>query len=140
MCLLVQEMIVQRPKPVDGEALAILLGLQRALAHGWHKVIMESDCLQVINCLSRNYSSLTSYGAILDACLELKPLFESLQFCFIRRKGNSLAHRLATLFVIPSSEGISHLKNIFKDFYQIYPLNKNKCIFIGHLHINTRFM
>lgn len=94
-----------RPKPVDGEALAILHALQVAVAHGWRKVIVESDCLQIINCLSSNSRSLASYGAILDACLDLNPCFDCITFCFIRRLGNSLAHRIATLDVIPSSEG-----------------------------------
>lgn len=53
-----KKMIVGRPKPVDGEALAMLNGLQVAVDHGWRNVILETDRLQLINCLSRNSSLL----------------------------------------------------------------------------------
>lgn len=99
--------IIGRPLPVDGEALAFLHGLQIAINHGWRSVIMESDCLQLVNSLSRATSSLASFGAILESCVELFPLFQNISFCYIRRLGNVLAHRLATSIVIPCSEGAS---------------------------------
>lgn len=97
-----KKMIVGRPSPVDGEALAILHGLTVARAHGWTNVVMESDCLQLVNVLSSQSGSMASFGAIVDACLGFYDCFQALSFSFIRRSGNSLAHRLAT-----SAEGSS---------------------------------
>lgn len=76
--------IVGRPKPANGEAMAILLGLQAAISRGWRKVIMESDCLQIITCLSNLSSSLASFGALIDACLELRVYFQTISFSFVR--------------------------------------------------------
>lgn len=38
---------------------------------------MESDCLQIITCLSNLSSSLASFGALIDACLELRVYFQT---------------------------------------------------------------
>lgn len=100
-----KKLIVGQPGPADGEALAILHGLKIAQPHGGRNVMMESDCLQVVNCLTRASRSLASFGAILDSCFDLFPLFQNVSFFFIRRLGNMLAHRLAASNVIPSSEG-----------------------------------
>lgn len=97
--------VVGRPSSVDVEALAILHGLQVARAHGWWKVLVESDCLQLVSLLASSSRSLASFGAILDTCLEFPIYFETLAFAFIRRSGNILAYRLATALVIPDSEG-----------------------------------
>lgn len=47
--------IVGRPSPADGDALAILHGMQIAKEHSWKNVVLESDCLQFVNCLSLNH-------------------------------------------------------------------------------------
>lgn len=104
--------IVGCPTPVDGEALAFHHGLQIAHHHGWRKIIAESDCLQLISKLSRSSRSLASYGAILDSCYVLKDFFHDVNFQFIRRSGNVLAHRIATNWVIPCSEGLSLLPEL----------------------------
>lgn len=110
--------IIGRPSLADGEALAILLGMQIAKEHGWKNVVMESDCLQIVSYLSRASRSLASFGAILDSdsCYELYHFFESISFCFIRRIGNLLAHRLATSFTNPCSEGATLPPDIENDY------------------------
>lgn len=99
--------VVGRPKPVDGESIAILHGMKEAVRHGWRNVIFESDCLQLISCLSNSIRTLTSHGVFLDACYELRSFFLNSSFHFVRRAGNMLAYQLATSFVIPYSEGSS---------------------------------
>lgn len=59
--------IVGRPRPVDGEALAIHHGLSVARDRGWTRILVESDCLQLVLVLSKGSSSFTSFGAIVDA-------------------------------------------------------------------------
>lgn len=107
--------IVGRPRAVEGEALAVLHGLSVARDHGWMKVILESDCLQVVKQMSSLSSSFSSFGAIVDSCAELFPLFQSLSFSFIRRSGNMLAHRLATSLFISCLEGDSIPSDILVD-------------------------
>lgn len=104
--------IIGRPKPVDGEAQAILHGLNIAVVHGWRNIVVESDCKQLISCRSRPSRSLASFRAIVDACPELSSFFHSICFCFIRRSGNLLAHRLATLADIPCLEAPIFLRKL----------------------------
>lgn len=61
------------PRPVDGESLAIYYGLCMARDKGWSKVMIESDCLQVINCLSTDS---VSFGAIVESCLAFRSFFQ----------------------------------------------------------------
>lgn len=105
-------LIVGRPSPTDGEALAILHGLKVARARGWRHLVVESDCLQLVTLLASSSRSLASFGAVLDSCLEFVFYFDTLVFTFIRRSGNMLAHRLATDLVVPCSEGVSLLRKL----------------------------
>lgn len=63
-------------------------------------MVIESDCLQVVQQLSNESRSLASSGAITDSCLAFRSCFELLSFQFIRRSGNVLAHQLATDFLL----------------------------------------
>lgn len=108
--------VVGRPKPVDGEARAILHGMKEVARLGWRNIIIESDCLQLISCLANSIRTLASYGALLDACFDLCSSFLNDMFCFVRRSGNTLAHRLATTFDIPCSEGPSLPQEVACDY------------------------
>lgn len=63
------------PTLVDDEVLAVLHAMQVVADHGWNKVIMESDCLQLISMLSESIRSLASFGAILNSCFGSFELF-----------------------------------------------------------------
>lgn len=56
-----------RPRPAYGEVRAILYVVETAYVHRWPKIIVESDCLQVINILSEGSHWLASFGALLDS-------------------------------------------------------------------------
>lgn len=92
--------IASRPTPVDGEALSAYHGFSLARDRGWRTVIIESDCLQLVNALSIGEPSLASFGAVAESCLKL--CFQYLSFNFTRRTGNVLAHRIAfsSFFVV----------------------------------------
>lgn len=63
---------------------------------GWTHLYLEGDCLQVVNALQDNHGDrFYSFGSIISACFALFPLFTVLNFSFIRRLGNCLAHALA---------------------------------------------
>lgn len=63
--------IIGRPQPSEGEALAVIFGVNTAISHGWRSVIIESDCLSVFRYLTCLSCPLVSFGATLDACFEL---------------------------------------------------------------------
>lgn len=96
-----------RPSPLDGEALAVYHGSILAKDKGWPQVIVETDCFPVFHAFSSAVlnRSLTSFGALIDACLVARSCFRSLLFSFVRRSGNSLAHSLATDLGISCNEG-----------------------------------
>lgn len=99
--------LVGRPPATDAEAVAILHGVRVALQKGWRRVVLETDCLPIFHNLTATSPSLYSYGAILDAILELRSFFHVLSLTFVRRSGNSLAHDIATSPFLPCSEGFS---------------------------------
>lgn len=55
-----RQVVSGRPSPTDGEAVAVLHGVQEAKARGW---------------------------AVLDLCFESRSSFHALSFSFIRRSG-----------------------------------------------------
>lgn len=87
--------------------MAILQGLEAAISKEWTNIIMEGDCLQVINILSTGANSLASFGASIDASLASSSNFSSLFFRFVKHSGNALAHELASNSCFSNSEGHS---------------------------------
>lgn len=59
-----------RPNPSDGKAITVLHGVKVAASHAWRWVIFETDCLPVYRYLVSHCSSLVSFGAVLDTCLD----------------------------------------------------------------------
>lgn len=84
--------LVGQPRPVDGEALAVHM----ARLSGWSRVMIESDCSQVISSLS---SSSTSF--VFRGYLGFLSIFFSLYLL------NMLAHRIASNNSIPCTDGHS---------------------------------
>lgn len=80
----------------NGAAYVVYNGLTLAIAKGCMNIDVEGDCLEVINILSHGVRSLAPSGALLETCLFFLPLFSSLNFSFVNRSGNALAHELAT--------------------------------------------
>lgn len=96
-----------RPHPSDAEAVAVLQGVKLARARSWRRIIVETYCYPIFRYLRDHRSSSFSYGSILDACFELSSFFQSLSFSFVRRAGNSLAHRIASLPSLYCGQGSS---------------------------------
>lgn len=61
-----KNLIIGRPSPTDGEAIAILHGLNVARTKVWSNLVLKSDFLQLVNLLSSRSCSLASFGAIVD--------------------------------------------------------------------------
>lgn len=80
----------------DGEAMAVLFGVQEAQNHGWRHVVIETDCYPIYVYLAKGHQSLVSFGALLDSCFKMSSSFSLLLFSFTKRSGNSIAHAIAT--------------------------------------------
>ncbi|KAL0316742.1 UNVERIFIED_CONTAM: hypothetical protein Sradi_5552400 [Sesamum radiatum] len=78
------------------EALAAREAVDLAIRHGWSKVLIEGDCLSLINKL--NSSDLDqSYTRPLVQDIKLATSFSStLSFAHVVRNNNTMAHKLAT--------------------------------------------
>ncbi|XP_074314873.1 uncharacterized protein LOC141651044 [Silene latifolia] len=89
----VQQQEEREPQILEAEA--ILLGLAEARRHGVTKVVLESDCLNVIRDLKSRSTGRSDIFQIYDDIHDLCSYFESVKFLFVRRKFNSVAHELA---------------------------------------------
>ncbi|XP_074305804.1 uncharacterized protein LOC141641026 [Silene latifolia] len=77
------------------EALAVYKGLQEASRRGYQNVVVESDCLMVVDALKRNASGRSEFLLIVDDTLALSLSFSSVLWSFTTRVNNSVAHILA---------------------------------------------
>ncbi|GAB2254414.1 hypothetical protein Droror1_Dr00022223 [Drosera rotundifolia] len=80
---------------VVGEALAIKAGLVLAKSVGVERVIMESDCKELIDMLRTGAGDLSLQGKIIEECLALMGSFPEVQYSCIFREANRVAHEIA---------------------------------------------
>lgn len=71
----------------------------------WEKVIIESDCLTVLQALRNNVTMPSYFGALIDECRSLWNNNEDVQITFIKRSANIVAHKLARF----SFGGVDHV-------------------------------
>ncbi|KAF2298797.1 hypothetical protein GH714_027951 [Hevea brasiliensis] len=79
------------------EARAILFGLQLAVDLSFQRVIVESDCLHVIQLIRSADCLNNDLGFVLQDCLDLMHLLDDCSWSFVRWSVNSVAHALAKL-------------------------------------------
>ncbi|KAJ9187526.1 hypothetical protein P3X46_002971 [Hevea brasiliensis] len=79
------------------EARAILFGLQLAVDLSFQRVIVESDCLHVIQLIRSADCPNNDLGFVLQDCLDLMHLLDDCSWSFVRWSVNSVAHALAKL-------------------------------------------
>ncbi|KAM6574308.1 hypothetical protein CsatA_022635 [Cannabis sativa] len=76
-----------------------VIGIKEALswskANGWSHIVVESDCLRVINDLQKFKNMASPYGHILYDCMTLVTDFDVVSFNFAKRSANKVAHALA---------------------------------------------
>ncbi|KAM6564303.1 hypothetical protein CsatB_024301 [Cannabis sativa] len=77
------------------EAIGIKEALSWSKANGWSHVVVESDCLRVINDLQKLKSMASPYGHILYNCRTLVAEFDVVSFNFAKRSANKVVHALA---------------------------------------------
>ncbi|KAL9225663.1 hypothetical protein vseg_001559 [Gypsophila vaccaria] len=77
------------------EAMAILWAMTKARDAGISRVVVESDCLTVVNALNNSSEGRSELFLILDDIRSLASCFESISWSHIRRIFNKAAHELA---------------------------------------------
>ncbi|XP_074265168.1 uncharacterized protein LOC141587588 [Silene latifolia] len=77
------------------EVVAVLLLLQEAAARGVRVVIVESDCLQVIDAFKERRSGRSVLAQVLDDILIICNSFQSVTWSYTSRVNNSVAHALS---------------------------------------------
>ncbi|XP_074266449.1 uncharacterized protein LOC141589722 [Silene latifolia] len=90
-------------EPQVAEAVAVLEGVMEARRRGYTKVVIESDCLQVIDALKRKAKGRSDLALVIDDILAASSYFNSVLWSYTCRVNNSVAHSLAHLF--PRSVG-----------------------------------
>ncbi|XP_074276452.1 uncharacterized protein LOC141600168 [Silene latifolia] len=77
------------------EAVAILEGLELAVEKGHDRIVVESDCSQVIEALRQRKKGRSLFTFIINDILRLCFSFISVSWSFTSRRNNAVAHELA---------------------------------------------
>ncbi|XP_074315639.1 uncharacterized protein LOC141651843 [Silene latifolia] len=85
-------------EPHVAEAVAVLEGVREALARGHSQVIMESDCLEVIEALKKQAKGRSILSLVIADILAFSNSFSSVVWSYTSRLNNSVAHALAHVF------------------------------------------
>ena len=78
-----------------GEALACLFALQSVQRYGISSICVEGDCQPLIQKLQNKTVEDNFAGFIIADILTLVTQFEFVAFSFVKREGNTVAHKLA---------------------------------------------
>ncbi|XP_074282845.1 uncharacterized protein LOC141607393 [Silene latifolia] len=84
--------------PRFAEAAAVYDGLQEAQLRGHRDVVMESDCIQVIEALQAQRNGRSLFLLLIEDILLLSNSFNSVIWSHTGRINNSVAHALAHIF------------------------------------------
>lgn len=82
-------------EPKVAEARAVLLGLQLAREYGYVDVMVESDCLTLVNAIQKNEEGWSQFHLIVDDIIHVSKVFSNISFSFVSRECNKTAHELA---------------------------------------------
>ncbi|PON90929.1 Ribonuclease H-like domain containing protein [Trema orientale] len=101
--LAIKTTLLSSPDPITAEALAMLLGLEVARAYSWPYVVVESDCLNLLN--SWNGGSEVPWQAthVFKQMRDLMISFSQVVITFVSRECNYFAHNLASWAYVCSS-------------------------------------
>lgn len=77
------------------EAMAIKEALSWAKDRQWSSVILESDCLLVVQLIRSATPMKSRFGQVIEDCRRLRSGFNNFELYFIKRSANMSAHELA---------------------------------------------
>lgn len=76
-------------------AKVILFRLKEGREMGMRRVVLETDCLDLIQTLREGSKGCSSMAMVLYNVLEFISHFDVVRWSFVKRSGNSVAHNLA---------------------------------------------
>ncbi|XP_074288626.1 uncharacterized protein LOC141613781 [Silene latifolia] len=94
----VSEVMEQHWEPQIAEAVDMLEGMKEAKRHRHRKIVVESDCLVLIDSLKKKKTERNMLALILEEILVLCNSFISVLWSYTSRANNGVAHALAHLF------------------------------------------
>ncbi|XP_074282762.1 uncharacterized protein LOC141607307 [Silene latifolia] len=77
------------------EAVAVLEGVKEARRRGHANIVVESDCLQVVEALQKSRPGRSVFDLVLADIFSLRSSFNSIVWSFTSRLNNGVAHALA---------------------------------------------
>ncbi|XP_074289142.1 uncharacterized protein LOC141614282 [Silene latifolia] len=87
--------VEQEWEPQMAEAVAIYEGVQEALRNHHSHVVIESDCLSLVEALKKEAPGRSNLALVIADILTLCSSFISIQWVYTSRTNNSVAHALA---------------------------------------------
>ncbi|KAM6561714.1 hypothetical protein CsatA_030953 [Cannabis sativa] len=82
-------------QPEMAEAMGVREALSWIKKKAWHGVVVESDCLSVIQAIRSNLPLLSYFGSVISDCKLLLEQIGDVSIYFIKRSANSVAHSFA---------------------------------------------
>ncbi|KAL8112546.1 hypothetical protein AgCh_020025 [Apium graveolens] len=79
------------------EAIAVKETLSWLKAMQWDNVVIESDCLVVVQSIRSSVQMRSKYGHIIEECKRMLKEFNNIELYFIKRSANRSAHELARM-------------------------------------------
>lgn len=79
------------------EAEACRAGLLIVIHQGWSDIDLESDCSLVVAALANSTEDCSDIGRVMADCKDYMSEFHSINFRYVFREANGVAHRLAHL-------------------------------------------
>lgn len=81
--------------PVFAEAMAMREALSWIKSNSWNQVIIETDCLVVVQGIRSKVSMQSPFGVVIEECKKLLNDLNEVSLFFIRRSVKMVAHYLA---------------------------------------------
>lgn len=86
--------------PELAEAVAFKEALSWIKAKGWQSIVVESDCIKVVQALRSSLVISSPFGLIISDCKQLINDIGNAAFYFVKRSANGVAHCLARLSIL----------------------------------------
>lgn len=83
--------------PEIAKAKALAMTAKLGKRHGFEEVILESNCQNLINRLSKGAIFLADLDIVLGDIMSVCPFYKSVSWSHVKKNGNSVAHHLAKL-------------------------------------------
>ncbi|KAM6543464.1 hypothetical protein CsatB_007911 [Cannabis sativa] len=77
------------------EAMGIRQALSWIKARHWQKVVLETDCLSVVQALRSSIFMISTFGQVVNDCKAMLNVLKNVSIYFVRRSTNMVAHKFA---------------------------------------------